>query len=42
VHEMELERTTARGPVSRTDLPPGAVRASFTLSIYFEPSTDQV
>ncbi|MHC5114998.1 MAG: type IV pilus inner membrane component PilO [Planctomycetota bacterium] len=42
VHHMELERTAARGPVAHADLPPGAVKASFTLSIYFEPSTDQV
>lgn len=38
VHEMKLERAANRGGPASAELPPGAMRASFTLSIYFKPS----
>jgi type IV pilus assembly protein PilO len=36
IHNMELKRADERGP-NRQMLPPGFMRADFTLSIYFEP-----
>jgi type IV pilus assembly protein PilO len=37
IHEMKLERANTRA-ASSGELPPGAMRAEFTLSIYFKPS----
>jgi hypothetical protein len=38
VHKMKLQRAGTRGAPSR-ELPSGAMRAEFTLSIYFKPSS---
>jgi len=39
IHNMEIKRSDERGGPSRSELPPGFMRADFTLSIYFEPQS---
>jgi type IV pilus assembly protein PilO len=40
VHKLEIERAGSSSlRTSQTELPPGAMKASFTLSIYFEPES---
>jgi type IV pilus assembly protein PilO len=38
IHQLRLERSDGRGGPGKEALPPGAMRAEFTLSIYFQPS----
>ena len=40
IHQMQLERNTGRGSASSRSgkIPPGQMRAEFTLSIYYEPT----
>lgn len=37
MHNMQIKRGGERSGPNRTELPPGYMRAEFTLSIYFEP-----
>jgi len=37
IHEMDLTRIGVKDKPDDNDLPPGSMRAEFTLSIYFEP-----
>jgi type IV pilus assembly protein PilO len=42
IHDLSLERqTTRRSATSYDGLPPGAMKAEFTLSIYFEPGPSE-
>jgi Tfp pilus assembly protein PilO len=37
IHDLHLERIDQKRTPNDGDLPPGAMRAEFTLSIYYEP-----
>lgn len=36
IHQLKLERSKGQGPRAQDDTPPGSMKASFVLSIYFE------
>jgi hypothetical protein len=36
---MKIEKVGAKGGPTPEDLPPGSMKAEFTLSIYFEPQS---
>lgn len=41
IHELRLQRAGAHGGPQTADLPPGSMKAEFTLSIYFESGADE-
>jgi type IV pilus assembly protein PilO len=41
IHQLKLERANGKGGPKDEDLPPGSMKAEFTLSIYFQPQAQQ-
>jgi type IV pilus assembly protein PilO len=41
VHQLKLQRATAKKERGMEDLPPGSMAAEFTVSIYFEPQSSR-
>ena len=41
IHQLKLERADGKGGPKDEDLPPGSMKAEFTLSIYFQPQAQQ-
>ncbi len=39
IYQMTIEKASAKGGPEDEGLPPGSMKAEFTLSIYFEPQT---